>query len=298
MAFPNFFKDYFYGRSGKRDFTESDLPENRIQLFRDVLSVRRGSMVGLNFLYLLIWIPAVLWTLLNLIQIFSPAEGAAGNYLLQLGFTYLVGLCPMIAVTGPFNMGASYVLRNWARDEHSFVLSDFAAALKENWKQGLIFGIISGLVPLLTAVCIWFYLNMAETSMLFLLPLAVTLLAALIWSLSAMILPTMIVTYRQGFFAQLRNAVLMILAALPRAILIRLATLALPLLLAVFIMLSLPFSGIFAALVLVLYAIFMPAFNKLIHASFANALCEKYLNPRIEGAATNIGLRPKKKIED
>ena len=30
----------------------------------------------------------------------------------------------------------------------------------------------------------------------------------------------------------------------------------------------------------------------LIIASYANALCEKYLNTKIEGAPTNIGLRP------
>ena len=38
------------------------------------------------------------------------------------------------------------------------------------------------------------------------------------------------------------------------------------------------------------YALILPALNKLIWASYANALCEKYLNPKIEGARTNIGL--------
>ena len=36
----------------------------------------------------------------------------------------------------------------------------------------------------------------------------------------------------------------------------------------------------------------MPIFNRLIIASYSNALCEKYLNVKIEGAETNIGLRP------
>ena len=58
----SFFKNYFYGKSGQRDFTEQDLPTNRMQLFREVLKVRRSSMVGLNFLYLLCWIPAILWS--------------------------------------------------------------------------------------------------------------------------------------------------------------------------------------------------------------------------------------------
>ena len=36
---------------------------------------------------------------------------------------------------------------------------------------------------------------------------------------------------------------------------------------------------------------YLPAFHRLIIASYANAVCEKNLNPRI-GAPTNIGLRP------
>ena len=44
--------------------------------------------------------------------------------------------------------------------------------------------------------------------------------------------------------------------------------------------------------VVLLYLTFMVAFNKLITVSYANWLFETYLNPRIEGARTNIGLRP------
>ena len=72
-----FFKNYFYGRPGQRDFTEQDLPTNRFQLFREVLKVRRGNMVGLNFLYLLCWIPAALWSFVNLVQLSAIAGASA-----------------------------------------------------------------------------------------------------------------------------------------------------------------------------------------------------------------------------
>ena len=102
----NFFNSYFYGKSGKKDFTQADLPANRLQLFRDVLSVRRGNMVGLNLLYLLFWLPALFWTFLNLLQLFSPPTDAAG-YLNRLVLSYLLVLCPLSAITGPFNMSIS-----------------------------------------------------------------------------------------------------------------------------------------------------------------------------------------------
>lgn len=293
----NFFKSYFYGKSGKKDFTEADLPANRLHLFRDTLMVRRGSMVGLNLLYLLIWIPAVAWTFLNLVQLYqAPYEDAAalGAFFQQVLFSYLLVLFPLIAVTGPCTMGVSYVLRNWARDEHSFALSDFKSAAKANWRQGLLFSIIDGAVPLLTWLGVRIYAGMSAASPLFYLPLGLLLIAAALWYLMSAILPTMIVTYDQGFMQQLRNALLMTLAALPRAIAVRLATLAAPLIVLVCAAYIPNIIGYVSAGALILYAIFLPVFNKFICASHANALCEAYLNPKIEGAGTNIGLRPKK----
>lgn len=286
----NFFKSYFYGKSGQKDFTENDLPANRKQLFRTVLSVRRGSMVGLNLLYLLFWLPAAFWTFLNLMQLTAVAEGTvqAGDLL----YSYLLVLFPLVTLTGPFTMGIARVMRNWARDEHSFAVSDFFRGVRENWKQGLLMSIIEGGLPLLLFVCIDVYAAMSG-SLLMYLPVAVLLIAALLWVLSAQLLPTMIVTYEQGFFTMVRNAVLMTLAELPRAILAKLSTLIMPLILLV-CTLAFPIALNWVSLVAaILYALFQLSFNKLITASFANALCEKYLNTKIEGAGVNIGLRKK-----
>lgn len=301
MAGWNFFGNYFYGKPGQRDFTEADLPANRLQLFRDVLQVRRGSLVGVNLLYLLAWIPAIFWTFLNLVLLYQldAADPAAFTAAAEgLMMKWLLLMFPLTAITGPFNMGVSCVLRCWARDEHSFVVSDFAQGLKANWKQGLLFGAVSGVLPLLSWICLRFYLAAASENLLMYLPLALTLIVYLMWNMAAQILPTMLVGYEQSFPAQLKNAVLMILADLPRAIAIRLATLALPLA-AFIVLLAFPAAfGWVAGAVVVLYLIIMPAFNKLITASFANMLCEKYLNPQIDGAKTGIGLRPKHETEE
>ena len=293
MALKDLFNSYFYGRPGKADFTERDLPANRLQLFKDVLLVRKGSMVGLNFLYLLPWLPAAIWTFINAVQLPGIISGNLGWKPEELLFTYLLVLFPLIAITGPFRIGVSYVMRNWARDEHSFPFLDFKKAMKENWKQALLFSIIEGALPLLVYICVFFYSGMAQGSAIFYLPIAVVLLAAILWNLSAQLIPTLIVTYEIKFPHIVKNAVLMTLTALPKAILAKLATLALPillLLLALFIPSALSWAG---ALVLTLYLVFMLSFNKLVTASYANMVCEKYLNTKIEGAQVNIGLHPK-----
>lgn len=286
-----FFKDYFYGKSGQRDFTEQDLPANRFQLFREVLKVRRGSMVGLNFLYLLCWIPAVLWSFLNLVQLSAIAEGLSEATLGNLLYSYLLVLFPLIAITGPFTVGVSRVMRNWARDEHAYAFGDFIAGLKENWRQGLLYSLICGAVPLLVYICVSFYAGMLAASPLFYLPLAVTLVVALLWSLSAQLMPALIVSYRLPFTGVVRNAVLMTLAALPKAVGVKLATLAIPAVLLLLMQFAPAAMRWAVPAALVLYAIFWLSFNRLIVASYSNACCEKYLNAKIEGAGVNIGLR-------
>ena len=289
MAGFNFFKNYFYGKSGKKDFTEADLPASRLQLFRDVLMVRKGNMVSLNFLYLLIWIPAVIWTFMNILQLQVQPPEVLGS----LAFTYLALLCPMIFITGPFRIGVSYVMRNWARDEHAFPFLHFKTGMKENWKQALLLSLVDGLLPLVVYVCVYFYSGMAKDSVLFYLPVALVLIAAILWVLSGQLMPTLIVTYDLSFPQAVRNAFLMTMAALPKAIAIKLATLALPIL-SILMMLLFPAAlNYVLPISIVLYAVFMLSFNKLITASYANMLCEKYLNPKIDGAQVDIGLRPK-----
>ena len=287
----NFFRNYFYGRPGQRDYTEQDLPANRLQLFREVLKVRRGNMVGLNFLNLLCWIPAVFWSFLNLVQLTAIAEGLSDATPSDLLYSYLLVLFPLIAVTGPFTMGASRVMRNWARDEHAYTFGDFIAGVKENWKQGLLYSLISGAVPLLMFICVNFYAGMLAASPLFYLPLAVTLVVALLWSLSAQLMPALIVTYRLPFTGVVRNAVLMTLAALPKAIGVKLVTLAIPVILLLLMQFAPAAMRWAVPAALVLYAVFWLSFNRLILASYSNACCEKYLNAKIEGAGVNIGLR-------
>ncbi len=295
MAFRDLMNNYFYGKQGKADFTLENLPQNRRQLFRDVLKVRWSAMMGVNLLYVIFWIPAIAWTILNLFTMYSllTAETApTAESLYGLCATYLLILAPCIAITGPFNAGISYVLRNWARDEHSFVLSDFKDAVKENWKQALAVSLIDGLLPFVAFTCWRFYGGMLANSMVFIVPAALVMLVAFVWALANMLMFPMLITYRLKLRDVIRNSVLLTLAKLPFALLIKLATLALPAL-ALGLMLLIPNIQMYVLMIAsLLYLVFMVAFNKLITVSYANWLCETYMNTRIEGARTNIGLRP------
>lgn len=295
MAIRDLMNNYFYGKQGKGDYTVADMPQNRLALFGEVLKVRWSGLFGVNLLYMVTWIPAIAWTFINVLALYNllnAEAGVSGDDIIGLMNTWLMVMIPCIAITGPFNAGVTYVLRNWARDEHSFVLSDFKDALKANWKQALVISLIDGVMPFLVVTCWRFYSGMLSRSMIFILPAALTLLMGVTWTLASMLAYPMLITYELKTLDVIRNSVLMTVAKLPFALLIKLATLIIPAL-AYGLMALIPNIQMQVLMVVVLlYLTFMVAFNKLITVSYANWLFETYLNPRIEGARTNIGLRP------
>jgi len=297
----NFFNSFYYGKAGKGDFNPENLPEKRTRLFFEMLRVRWSALVRLNLLYVLVFLPALLWTLLNLFAAYNILTLAAaeeilysemGEQLLGLLRTWLLILCPCLAVTGPVTAGVSYVTRNWARDQHSFMLSDCKDAIKENWKQALLVSTITGFVPLIVYTSYVVYGNLSsEYGVFFIIPQMLVILIGLFWLLSLQIIYTLMVTYKLSFKNLLRNALLLSIGKLPLSIGIRLISLILPGL-CVAVLFFLPDISVYALLVFALYLLlFGFAFNRFLFASYANAVCEKYINARIEGAPVGMGLR-------
>ena len=296
----SFFSKFFgagrFERAPSRDFRPEDLPDTRVKLFFDALGVRWSAMVGQNLLYLLFWLPAVIWSgvnLLTLVQMLAdaPAGTDMGAQVYSLAFTYLLVLWPLIAITGPATAGASYVSRNWARGQHSFMVSDFWEHARKNWKQALCVSTITGALPVLLLFLWRFYGALAESmSGLFIIPEVIVLIAALLWLLMLQVAYTMMVTYKLTLRQLLGNAIRMALGRLPLFLGLRLLTSILPLGIAI-VFLYFPERATFPLAVGgFFYLVFGLALNRLIYASLANAMCEAYINPSI-GAPVNIGMR-------
>ncbi len=64
----------------------------------------------------------------------------------------------LAAITfGPATAGATYVLRNFAREEHAYIWYHFWKAFKTNFRQAWVMGVIDIVVSCLAAWVIWFY---------------------------------------------------------------------------------------------------------------------------------------------
>lgn len=293
------FDRLYYGKAGKRDYSEMDMPKNRVSLFFMVLKDHVFDLVKVNLLQVVFWIPFLLWTYINLAAVQSidtetvlATEGGAAELMSAISgyvMMWLIGLIPCIAITGPSSAGAAYIMRNWARDQHAFLFSDYKDAFKSNWKQALAVSAITSVVPVVAYTASSYYGNLAKGNALLLIPLMVVFSATLMFALMLPLLYPLMVGYELSFKNLMKNAFLMSAARLPNMLLARLITL-IPVAVLVFgIYMG---NGIAILIVSLYYLLFGFALSRLIYASFANGVFDKYLNPHIEGAQVGQGLRP------
>lgn len=307
---------YYYGKSGKGDYTPDDLPKNRWQLFMEMLRTRMSGLCRMNLMYFVAWLPAMiaisLWVVsfgVALNNSFPVDE--AGNIIEEvaangvqsfwqtlndMNFMTLLILIPCIAITGPFTAGLSYVTRNWARDEHAFPWADYKDAIKANWKQGLLVSTITGCVPFLVYICWRFYGDMAVGNAVWVIPQMLILMLGILWALAVTYMYPMMVTYQMNFRTIIRNSFILAVGRLPGSVGIRLLHCVPTVLFTVIFLLTI--QPWVLLLLFAYYLVFGFAFSRFITASFTNAVFDKYINSRIEGAQVNRGLSQENDDDD
>ena len=327
--FGRMMNNYYYGKSGKGDFRKEDMPSTRSQLFKDTLRTRFASLIRLNLIYMLIWLPAMIVVFISFGNIYNDLsnydrvqrytwqeikeqEEEAGrelkiteedfnelkaenpdiaSYMYSSVFFMLLYLFPCIAITGPLTAGVSYVTRNWARDEHAFIWSDFKDAVKANWKYPLVISFITGLLPL-AAFQGWItYGELAKQNAIMVVPQVLVVMVLFIWSISVTYMYPLTVTYDLKLKDVLRNGLLLGVARLPFSVGIRLLH-CVPV--ALYLLASM-FFGLDAMIGLVIlgvyYILIGYCMSRFVTASYTNAVFDRFINPRIAGATVNQGMR-------
>ncbi len=282
-----FINNYYYGKAGKADFTPESLPDSRVKLFFEMLRIHFSGLCAVNLFYLIFCIPALFWTMVNASMLLNAESGitAAGGGLM----IYLIGMVPCLAIAGVGAPGLMYVCRNWARDQHAFLVGDFKDAVKDNWKRGLALGFFNGLSLLVSYVGVVYYGQMAGGSAFWVVPeTLVVMMLALWWMINMLIFP-MMVTYEMNLKTLVRNCALIAVARLPWSILFLAGGLAIPAA-ALFLTAVVPFAYLILAVALI-YLVAGFALTGFVYASYAVSCFDRFLNPKIEGAPVNMGLR-------
>ena len=248
------------GFFGLFDFTKEgpgvypdDPPRGPFGTFFAVLGRKFWKIVTINLMYLLFSIPALLVTFFGasfVVAAFFPnltpellAElFEKSGILLQEGISFLdfanvqiLQLYILVAmlllgthliIVGPVHAGVVYVLRNYSREEHAFVWSDFKEHALANWKQSLITALLSFAATVLFIVNYAFYNNnliFGSNLLRILLQTLVTIMFVL-WCMMQLYLYPMMVTFDLKVSQLLRNCLMFSILRLPLNLLILLVS--------------------------------------------------------------------------
>lgn len=100
---------------------------------------------------------------LNLIVGLYIVFVAAGIWLLSgIPWAFYTFFAIAVILFGLISSASTYIIRGYVRGDPVYILSDFKYALKQNWKQGIILGIIDFLVIFLLIFDIFFWMGPIE----------------------------------------------------------------------------------------------------------------------------------------
>ena len=212
-----FFKSF--NKEGKG--VAKDAPnKTRLFVFFESLWRHAFQIIGINFIYFVVTLPLFLFMFMYIFQAMGiEVDVIAANSLFKVSAAFFNlnnyvkwGLIALSAIVyGPATCGLTYVMRNFAREEHTWAFSDFFERSWKNFGQGLIVGIIDILFILNASM----YLALDTQS---LAPgdgyLAVfkyiAIIVAVLYFIMRNYIYLMIVTFKIKFMAIIKNSALFV----------------------------------------------------------------------------------------
>lgn len=134
-------------------------PKPRLIVFFEIYTRKFWKLVTLNLIYSVACLPVLAAGIINILAI---AEGLVK--LSDALFIMVMGYVINLVTIGPATAGFTYVLRNFSREEHAWVWSDFKEHALKNYKQAFIISIIDLIVAIVMYVNFRFYSQMASVN--------------------------------------------------------------------------------------------------------------------------------------
>lgn len=137
------------------DYTQRERPKTRLNQFFDIFKHRFLELLKLSLLQAVFNMPLLVtiflfWMLLNN----SSSEQAVMMVFLIQGASFIVSLpISFIGLTGSF-----YAIKKLIYAEGEFASSSFFYGLKEEWKKGLVIGLIAGLSVAVAVIGAYFFI--------------------------------------------------------------------------------------------------------------------------------------------
>lgn len=199
-------------------------PKSRFIVFFEVLARKFWKIVQVNLMFGVCNIPAFLLLyfmgifILSLPPVVESIEGikAALSIDVEMGEILYITLLPLLSLfvslplitVGPAQAGMTYILRNYSREEHAFLLSDFFEHAKKNFKQSMIVGTINILITLFVLLDLYLIPFSQLNSLLKTVMSTLIIVAYVIFMMMNMYIYPMMVTFKLSIRQLYRNALL------------------------------------------------------------------------------------------
>ena len=252
-----------YNKPGKGVSKED--AENRnyfVILFRKFSLIIKANLLfcGTNILLLL----ALLFPVISLFG--DTADQTVSYYANILSGKQLMSPIPFVilALFAPTYAGLTYLCRNFARQEHVFLVSDFFEQTKKNWKQSIAAGFILSAILYIYLTAFFFYWKLGSIAML----IVIFFLGTLLVYTSFYVFPQ-IVTFRLSLWQIFKNSIIFAVVNLPYNMLAFVCLAALH----IFLLLKMPI------LWLILLSFFLIAFTTFTINFVASGAMSQYITP-------------------
>ena len=193
-----------------------------------------------------------------------------------VGLIFLLFCIPVVTF-GPACCGLALVLRNFAREEHAFVWADFWRGFKENFKQGLVVGLLNLAAFGVTGFASWYYFKEMQSTEWMLILFAISLLCLIFEIFMSFYAYLMIVTFTLKTSKLIKNAFLFSLIGI-RINILTLVCVLLMLALSVFLFTLMP------ALLLLIPLFFIPFIAFIIVFNSYGPVKQYLIDPQMEKA--------------
>lgn len=191
-------------------------PKARIIVFFEIFFRKFWNMVKINIMFNIFNLPAIIAALFVSQFFFRDylipvsAEDPE-TFLWELVTRFIlvsVLLCIPVITVGPAQAGFTYLMRNYAREEHAFIWWDFKENAIKNFKESMIICVIDLVAIVMSGLAINFYLSFRGSNFLMSVASGIMLLSLVLFIMMHLYIYPMLVTFNLTVKQIYKNALL------------------------------------------------------------------------------------------
>ncbi len=199
---------YNYNKDGPGVPKEAP-PKHPAVVFFEIYARKFWQLVTINLMFTAFNLPAVILAfLVSLFYLPGFVEGQ-GEIDLSIRFAFIVFFTALPLITiGPAQAGLTFLFRNYAREEHAFIWSDFKEQALKNFKQALAVSLLDWVIVTVIGFDIIAYSDIAakSSSLFFSVAVGVLIGAFGIYVIMHLYMYPLMINYRLSFSQLFKNA--------------------------------------------------------------------------------------------